>query len=203
MALPLKLYHVTPSNRLVSGPSSTPLFNLPDFVSGGIIAIEYQALSGNGMPYEIVPIAQYAAPQIGIFSAGGTQLAYQNSFVADGLTNVYTGVLSLQDAAFTSAVSAATPTAPVEAYFVIQVTDSAGQPVQLPPQSVNLYKALITTAATAVTPPDVAATQAWVLTTAVKREADDGAPRIVKSLDGSKSFLKWYDNDGVEQTQNL
>ena len=202
MSLPLQLFHVTPLNRLVTGPTKLTGFALPDFVSGSRIIVEYQALVGNVAPYTIANVGEYSGPQIGIFSSAGVQLAYQNSFTADGARNVYTGELSLNDAAMTSAVAGLTPSTYLTAYFTINVIDSAGLPVQLPPTPINIWKALITPGATTVAPTDTAATQEWARNTFVPFDGD-GRARKVKNLDGTKTFLKWYNDQGVEQTQEI
>ncbi len=202
MSLPIKFFHVVATNRLVQSATSLLNFALPDLVSGSRLSIEYAALDGNGPPYDQFLVAEYSGPQIGIFSAAGVQLAYQNAFTADSARNVYVGELSLNDAALTAAVAALTPAASLLAYFTINVIDPNGLPVQLPPTPINLWKALIVPGAVTVAPTDTAATQEWALNTFLKNDRD-GTPWKVKSLDGTKTFLRWLDNDGIERSQLL
>ena len=208
MGLPLKLFHAIAPNKLVFGPNSAAVFNLPDFVSGGTIAVEYQALLGQGAPYEIVPVAGYSGPQIGIYSLAGVQLAFQNTFTADGTRDVYTAMLGLNDAAMTAAVAALTADGldasgnPLFGFFTIAALDSSGNTIHLPPQPVRLWKGLITPGATTVAPPDVAATQAWAVNTFLAKNGD-GTPRIEKSRSGATTWLVWRDDDGIEQKQNI
>lgn len=206
MALPLRLFHVVAANRLVcaaTGTLATQPFALPDFVSGGTIHIEYQALVGNGAPYEIQPVSTYSGPEIGIFSSAAVQLAFQNSFTADGVNNIYSGDLSTNDANFTTAVSALTPASdPVVGYFTIRTTDSDGRPVNLPPQEVNLWKALITPGAVTTPPGDVTATQAWALNTFVPKDGD-GVPQIIRSRDSLLPFVFYLDDLGQPHYEPL
>lgn len=209
MSLKIKLYHAIAPNKLVSGPRAATAFVLPDLVSGSVLSVEYQALLGNvGTFYEIMEVAAYAGPQIILQAGDGTQLAYQNVFTPDGSQNIYTGSLSLQDAAFTNAVSTLLPTgvnssgAQIFGYISIKTTDTLGNPVVLPSTPVRLWKNPFTAPTPTVPPGEVAATQPWAQNSFINRNGD-GTPWIVKSLDKTTTWLRWYDNDGIEQKKQL
>ena len=203
----LKLFNVVAAQKLV--PNNTlkrSSFTLPAFTSGDKWTIEYQALAGIGAPYEVIEVSTYTL-EIGIYAAdGSTQLAYQNSFTADGTTNTYTGQLNCSDAAFISAVSALTPDdPPVVAYLDIKFVDSSGRKHSGLPigTEVNLYKTLIPVSGGITTSPSETPTsEERVRLMAVMRD-DDGTPLIKKSLDGTKTFRLWLNNDGDWEKQDI
>lgn len=199
----LKLFNVIAQQKLVPNASlQRSAFKLPGFVSGDVLTIEYQALAGVGADWEIISTATYS-PLIGIFKADGTQLAYQNAFTIDAVRDLYVGTLSLSDAAFTSAVSAATPSSPYKAYLQISVLDSSGNRITgLEPTEIDCYKTLLTSANVTIPPGDVAATQAWVTNQFVNREDVSGI-RTVKSRSGAKTFLHWVDDDGQPHYEEI
>lgn len=202
MSLPLQIFHVTDSNVLVAGQNSVAQFDFPPIVSGGILYIVYQALLGRGAPYEVVELASYASLKMGIYKSDGTQLAFQNSFTQNALDNTLIGELSLNGSDLLNAVATLTPDTSLTVYFTIEVTDGSGRPIHLPPVPVSLSKNLITSTATADPSVDTVATQEWARNAFIPREGD-GTPQIVKSRDGSTTWLIWRDNDGVEQKQQI
>lgn len=194
---------VAPKTLIVKRTINQP-FTLPRFNAGDEMTIAYQALLGNAGPFEAMSVGQYSLA-VGIFKADmTTRLAYQNAFVADPLTNLYVGVLSLKDAAMTTfAATQTSPDVPLTAYFEVQITNLDGKPLRTyGPQPIQLYRGLITAGAATVQPEDVAATQSWVRN--LFRSIDsDGTPEIVRSRSGAKAWLRYYDEDGQPQMEPL
>lgn len=201
----LRLFNVQNAKRLLLSRTSTQDLALPDFTSGDLWPIEYQALVGNSVDsssgWEVLPPASYTL-RAGIYSSAGVQLAFQNTFSANNTDQIYTGTLSCNDAAFTNAVSALTPASdPIPGFFIINCTDSSGNPVETYRAQVNLFKGLIAPGSTTVAPEDIAASQAWSLNTFVKLEQVDlngviQADQIKVSPNGNK-FLLRVTNEGV------
>jgi hypothetical protein len=201
----LRLFNVQGSKRLLLSRTSSQDFVLPDFTSGDLWTVEYQGLLGNGVVdatgWQVSPPSDYSL-RIGIYASDGTQLAFQNTFSADNTNKIYTGTLSCNDAAFTSAVSALTPaTDPISGWFVINCTDSSGNPVETYRAQVSLFKGLIAPGSATVAPGQVAATQDWVSSTFLRiaQTAPDGsiqADHIKTSPNGSRFILR-VTNEGL------
>lgn len=201
MAL-LKLFLVPSQNKLLAGRDTRQAGLLPAFVQGDKMTVELMLLSPviSGLPtemWEVLSTASYAI-QIGLYTSGGTQLAYQNTFTADGIQNIYSGVLNLSTAAIDTALSAATVGVPITAYLEVKLTDGNGNTVTgLQATPVYLYKTLITGAALVIPPADVGATQSWSLATFVRNDEPAGSVRIRRSASGA-AFLDYIDDNGVQ-----
>jgi hypothetical protein len=199
----LKLFSLVSAQRLVSGRGEMSTFTnlvLPAFTEGDSLPIEFQALSQvGGEVAEILPVAGYTL-KIGIFTSAGVQLAYQSTWTADALNDVFTGVLNLNDAALTSALSGKVVGETINAFFSIQYIDTLGRVATALPASsaqaaIKIAKAAITVGAVTVPPGEVAATLAYVSNACVLNDPGQHRPQIVYSPDGTR-FLFYPDNDG-------
>jgi hypothetical protein len=155
----LKLFNRPAQKELLNAATIATAFQFPPITSGNDITIEYQALMGNRLPYEVIAPGAYSL-EIGIFKADGTQLAFQNTWTADGARQIYTGSLSTSDAAMTTAVSGATPTAPYEGgYLEIVYIDASGKRHNaIKPTALKIYKNLLPAGAVTVPPGSTAMT---------------------------------------------
>lgn len=204
----LKLFNVVAQQKLVPNAQlKRNSFELPSFTSGDKWTIEYQALAGIGAPYEVLDVATYTL-EIGIYASDGTtQLAYQNTFTADGQTNTYVGQLNCTDAAFINAVSGLTAGGePLTAYLQIKFVDSTGRPhTGIPVNTpVYLYKTLIPVTGGTTTPPSETPTsEERVRAMAVMMEDTTGTPRIEKSITGLTSWRVYRNDNGAEVVEKI
>lgn len=196
----LKLFSLVAAQRLVTSRAPLSDIVLPTFTEGDNLTIEFQALSFvAGSQTEILSVAGYTL-KIGIFSSAGTQLAYQNMWTADPVNDVYSGVLNLNDAALTAALSGKTVGQTIDAYLSIQYVDGLGNVITaLPANSrqaaIKIAKAAITPGAVTVAPGEVAATTAYVANACVLNDPGQHRPQIMYSPNGTR-FLFYPDNDG-------
>jgi hypothetical protein len=201
----LRLFNTVTDRQLVVSATSRTRFDFPSLTGGDLLAVEYQALAGNAPSrtgWEILPVSGYSL-QIAIYKADGTtQLAYQNTWAAGGLDDIYRGTLALNDAAMTTALASSTPDNPLEAYVQIRRTLTNGDIVTaLNPTPILIYKPLISNATASVPPTEQAATMAGVHNL-YRPRAGDGTPYTELSPSGYR--FAWYiDDDGKFQTSRI
>src|SRR5437879_4527845 len=141
-----QLFNLITEKRLIVSPTSPDSFTLPILNDTNQQSIAYQALIPNATggiknPYSIMGTGTYTVA-VGLFDASRNQLSFQNAFVADPTSLLYTGILPLDTAAINTLLTLPTISAP--ATFEIRVTETTGSIYTAYAQPVVLQKAFIT-----------------------------------------------------------
>lgn len=203
----LQLFNVPATQALVRNENSRSLVTLPSFCQGDDTTIRYMALEQNVSqssvsPWSKILPATYSL-KIGIYTAGGSQLAFQDTWTPDATNCVYTGSLTQNSENVTTAIGSISVGASITAYLHVILTDSSGyKTTALPPTAVLFYKTAITSGATTIPTGETAAYQSWVRSICVLKEGSAG-DRIIMKDDNGVSYLFYVDTTGVLRADPL
>jgi len=191
--------------QLYKSAQDLTVFGLPELSKDDQLAVELTLMArttDDAEPWEIVDPGSYAL-KIGIFIGSGcTQLAFQNAFTDDTVNQKKTGILSLADAAMTTALSTSEKITPI---FEIQVEDANG-PRTVYRKAVTITKHCITAASVTVPPTETAMTMSTAIALFVPRDGSFPSTPcdqiIMLSRPSGLTKVLWINDEGVLQVEN-
>ncbi len=193
------------NRQLYKSAQVLDVFGLPDLSDDDILSLEYTYMrrtSSLDTPWEIVAPGGYSL-KIGIFSSTDIQLAYQNSFTDDAAEGKKLGVLSLSDAAMTTALGNSESIKP---WLEIRIDDADG-PRTVYRRQIFVTKHSITNAAVTIPPTETGATESWAKALFVPRDGTNAANPcdqiIMLSRPSGLTKILTITDDGEWQVTNV
>jgi hypothetical protein len=169
---------------------------LPSLIQGEQPSINYYLLTTNlagsiTSPWTKILPGSYSL-RMGLYTSGGTQLAFQSTWTDDAGNNCKSAILTYDSVAIGLALGAA---ASITVTLEIEITDANGACVKTYQREILLLKQAMAAGAVTIPAAEVGATQSWVGANFFKRIGGAGEQVIMKSPSGYQ-FLFYVDDDG-------